>query len=187
MSCTPDFDGELEGYVHNQLKRHFWRVSKTLAYDDVMQEARLVFVECRARYCPIDTPQHFMSLFKTAWYRRFTDLAYTSSRKTDHEVPDFRIYDEGEGVDTFISTAQGETGNAGPVLVALHRAPAEVKAVLSLMLNAPQEMVEAVEAAWKAKGKKRGMGNAHLCRLLGRPEGEDLLGHVRDYFGDGRV
>ena len=46
MPFTPTFDDSYEGYVHNHLKRNFWKVASSMTYDDVLQEARFCTVCC---------------------------------------------------------------------------------------------------------------------------------------------
>ena len=73
---TPEFKGPIEGWVVNQLERHYWRVQATMTRMDVMQEAYIKFHHLKMKYfiayCPmlmqmmsmqqnfVDTPnQHF--------------------------------------------------------------------------------------------------------------------------------
>src|ERR1700760_3791319 len=71
----PEWKGEIEGYVMNTITRHGWRVESTHRREDLKQEAYIVFMRCAAKYPMLDTPQHFMSLFKRAWTNALNDLS----------------------------------------------------------------------------------------------------------------
>lgn len=180
----PVFEGPVEGYVKNFLKKNFWKVSKSMEFEDVMQEARLLHWELVQRYPEVDTPQWMMSLFKTSWYHHFTDLANndTNQRVLVSECQ-FNVIDEdGSAYDSVISQAMGETENAGMLRMAIKQAPSEIKQVINLFLNAPSELLDLMSASWTEKGKKKVMGNQMLCQALGRKPGTDVLGEVRAYF-----
>ena len=64
---TPEFKGPIEGWVVNQLERHYWRVQATMTRMDVMQEAYIKFHHLKMKYeGDVTDPQHFMALFKTS-------------------------------------------------------------------------------------------------------------------------
>lgn len=171
----PEFKGPVEGWVVNYVTANYWRVERTHERADLIQDAYLVFRRVADRYPGVEA-RHFMALFKTSWTRHFTDLANadTATRAETHRA-------EGSA-DTDI----GETGNAGPLLVAIRQAPAEVRAVLSLFLSAPEEILELALAGWKENDtRSRAGASGRINRLLGLPEGEDVLARVEDYFRPG--
>lgn len=169
---SPVFKGPIEGYVVNHLRKNLWKLAGTHDHCDAMQEAYLVFMRVSDRYPQMDTPQHFMALFKTAWERHFIDLSHkaTKSRNiqgwTDlgHDNPPDSI---------------GELENSGYLLTLLRQAPAEVLLVLNLCLNAPQELLELAARAWEAKGSK---GEVLLCRMLGLPEDSAPIQTTKEYL-----
>lgn len=72
----PKWTRELEGYAYNAIRRRWPRLAPWYEWEDVMQEAYLVFLLCANRYGgAVDNPAWFMALYKTAWSRRLTDLA----------------------------------------------------------------------------------------------------------------
>lgn len=176
----PIFKGPIEGYVMNFLRANTWRVDRTMEHDDMMQEARVVFLYLSQKYPTIDTPQHFMALYKTAWFNRFTDLTHKDTRSR-HVVSYSQNEDEG---DDYIGAIAGDLSHDGALLTAIRQAPSEVQSVVSLFLNAPVELLDLASAAWRSRGHNRDHGNAMLCKMLGVKTDTDLVGMVETYFSD---
>lgn len=170
------------GWVVNFLKQHYWKVARTNAYEDVMQEAHVVFLRCCKRFPKskaYNTPQAFMALFKMAWANQFTDLANEDSRQRLC-VSQNRMSREDEEV--YEMEPIGETDNAGLLAIAVHQAPHEVVMVLTLLLNAPQELLELAMTSWKDSGRYGAGGSKHINKLLGLDPAVDCLQLVEDYF-----
>lgn len=176
---TPDFEGPIMGYVVNDLKANHWKIARTVPHSDAMQEAYCVFLKCKRTYADTVTePAHFMALFKTAWYRRFTDMANEDTeRRCECAIPVSAV--TGEEIQQ-----EGESDNDGMLAVMIRQAPREVQMVLSLFLNAPQELLDIALGSWKAQGDRRcrAGGSLQVNRLLGLPEDQDTMQHVVDYF-----
>lgn len=178
----PEFKGPIEGYVVNYITKQHWRLARTHDRDDMMQEAHVVFLRCAAKYPIIDTPQHFMALFKTAWSNHVNDLSVkaTAARALVSE----NLF-EAEDEEVWLRDHAGELDNDGQLAVMLRQAPREVLMVLNLFLNAPQELLELATQAWVTSGRRRVDGNVMVGRLLGLDPEQDPLGKVHDYFGRG--
>lgn len=175
----PCFTGAVEGYVTNFLRKNFWRVSHSMEYEDIKQEAALVFVQVRNAYPDVETPQHFMSLFKTSWFNHFTDLSNKDSALRTI-VPECNC--ETEDNEPVTLEMVGDTDNQGMLHLMITQAPADIKQVLSLFIHAPVELLELATMSWRSNGKYRSEGNAMVSKLLGIPESEDVLGKVHRYF-----
>lgn len=178
----PTWDGPIAGYATNQVANLHWRVARTMDWDEAKQEACLVFCRCRDRYRgKVTEPAHFMALFKTALERRFIDLARIDVRRRS-EVPLPVTRDEDDNESPFEQV--GELDNDGLLAVMVKQAPREVRMVLSLLLDAPSEIVEGALAGWRASGDRRAKhgGSKHVNRLLGLPEDQDTMAQVREYF-----
>lgn len=176
---TPQWKGPIEGYVVNFATRHLWKVQATMERADVLQEAYLVYMRCADKYPAMDTPQHFMSLFKTSWSRRFTDLANADTRRRAmmHPLTSGR---DNDGEEMQIQEPVGDLDNAGVVATLIRQAPAEVKLVLQLLISCSQELLDmALGSSWQADGRD---GSARINRLVGLPEGYDSVREVRAYF-----
>jgi hypothetical protein len=66
----------------------------------------------------------------------------------------------------------------------IKQAPREVRMVLSLLIDAPSEIVEAALAGWRPAGDRRSKsgGSRQVNRLLGLPDDQDTMAQVREYF-----
>lgn len=179
MSYDAQWSGPFEGYVVNYLQKNHWKIARTVPHEDALQEAAVVFLRCRRRY-KVDEGAHFMALFKTAWHRRFLDLANKDTidrQATYYGADDLQRDQPGDDI-------VGEVDNEGYLRALVRQAPREVQMVCSLMLNAPQELLEVALAGWHAGGDLRSTsgGSDVVNRLLGLPEKVDTLQQVRDYF-----
>ena len=176
----PRWKGEVEGYLANFLGKNHWRVARTMEYRDAMQEGFIVFAKVRARYCgpkaeyPLSQGAHFMALFKTAWNRRFIDLANADMK---HRLATHFGHDASERYE-LTGDEVGETENAGVLATMVRQAPSEVRLVLNLFLNAPQELLGMALAHWRPGMRADPVVN----RLLGREPDDELMGRVVDYF-----
>jgi len=180
----PKFEGAIEGYVVNFLRTNFWRVQGSMEFQDCMQEAHYLFLRLADRYGVLDTPQHFMGLFKRAWHNHFTDLSNIDT-KLRAEVSESQLSLEEESGMTYISLVErlvGDTDCAGYIAVMLQQAPADVRTVLSFFVVAPQDLVDLTFSSWRKSRRKKEGGNNMLCQVLGFAPGTDLLGKVADYF-----
>lgn len=175
----PEFAGPIEGWMINYNTKHFWRVARSMEWEDLSQEGYLVFMRCAAKYPVLDTPQHFMSLFKRSWVNHFTDLANRDTALRT-EISDHMELDGDEVVREPI----GETDHCGDLVLMISQAPHEVRMVINLFLNAPAELLETALSSWNGEDRRRkDGGSATICRLLGLPADRDVLAIVRNYFG----
>lgn len=72
---TPRFVGAFEGRAFNAVKKVYPRLAAEWEFEDLLQEAAVVFLACRERYKgTVDNPAWFMALFSRALHNRFIDL-----------------------------------------------------------------------------------------------------------------
>lgn len=181
MPFSPAFKGPVEGYIANFAAKHGWRVSRLYQRDDIMQEAYLIFDRVVKAYPKVETPQHFMALFKRAWFNHFTDLSNEDTRSrvlvqhTEFEV------DDGEAIAVdYVGDLDGD----GYLATMLRQAPREISMVLNLFLNAPQEMLDIALGSW-AGGRDRRCtagGSKRICQMLGLDTSKDVMRAVEEYF-----
>lgn len=174
---TPQFKGPIEGYVVNFINRNLWRVASSMEFEDLMQEAHVVYLKLCQRYKNVDAP-HFMALFKTSWNRRFTDLSHIDT----HCRAQIGDSDLAPNETRFLDSLPGDLCHDGMLLTAIRQAPSEVQSVLYLFMNAPTEILDLASKAWRSNGHNRDLGNNMLCRMLGAPKGTDIVGAVQTYF-----
>lgn len=173
------FEGPFKGFAVNLCQRSFWRVSQIMEMEDLLQEAYIVFHKCSLRYDYVEDAPQFMALYKRALTNHITDLSLKNSRARDEHGSALQNED-GELVQR---EHIGELDNDGPLRVMIRQAPHEIKMVLTLMLNAPAEITEALLASWSGTDRrKRGNGSERINRALGLPPEQDTMGMVRDYF-----
>jgi hypothetical protein len=179
---NPVWAGPVEGYTVNFLKKNFWRVQAHMEYQDAVQEAQLLFVHLKRKYGCLDTPQHFMAIYKVSLLNEFNEIAARDG-KYRKEVSDSQIHatEDFNYVETMMGVT-GDTDNEGMLHIMIQQAPEEVKQVLRLFVETPIEVLEQFARVWKKKGRNMEFGNHHLCHLLKIKEGTDLVGKVRAYF-----
>lgn len=170
----PEYEGPVKGWAIKYALANFWRVEATLTMDDMNQEAYLTFQRC-VKKCPVaKTPSQFMALFKTAWTNQVNDLATSDTR--------YRAQASDRNAEPM-----GSTENDGYLAILIKEAPAEVKAVLNLFLNAPTEILEMALGKWLLTDRRKIPGRSkRICRMLGLDEGLDVLQMVEDHFLDRR-
>ena len=181
MPYSPTFKGAIEGYVANFAAKHGWRVSRLHQRDDIMQEAYLIFDRCVKAYPDVETPQHFMALFKRAWFNHFTDMANDDTRsRVMVQHTDFEADDGGLVAAEYV----GELDGDGYLATMLRQAPREISMVLNLFLNAPQEMLDVALGAWSGSRDKRckAGGSKRICQMLGLDPNRDVMKAVEEYF-----
>ena len=161
----PKFSGPVEGWVVNFVSKNYWRVSRTMPRDDLMQEAYVVFLKVKRAYPDLDSPSHFMALFKTSWTREFTDFANADTKERG-TYSENNVSHDGE---VMVIDRVGDLENEGVLATSLRQAPKEVLMVLNLFLSAPQEILELALHSWKAENK----GNRYGCLLYTSPSPRD--------------
>ncbi len=169
----------VEPYVHNFLKKNYWKVETLMPYEDAMSEAKLQFVRTLSRLekrgCEIKNEKHLMSLFKTSWSNHFITL----SNKATHERFVTTLADS-DNQDMMIEQVIGDLGNMGELDILLHEAPSEIKQVLSMLINSPIETLEVIRDNFFTNKTK---SNNLLCALLGKnPNTVNLVQKTLDYL-----
>ena len=180
MSFKPEFKGPIEGWTVNYVKRNIWKVERSMEWQDLMQEAYIVFLRVAAKYPEVETPQHFMALYKLAFTRAFIDFAYLDT-KLRNEVSASGIVSQDDTQGGY--EVMGDLNNDGNLATLLRQAPREVLMVLNLFLNAPTELVELALSSWQGQDKRcKTGGSAKICRMLGLPPELDVMEMVRSHF-----
>lgn len=181
-SFKPTFEGPIEGYVVNGMRTNYFRVEASMTRQDYMQEAHLVFLECRRYYeGKVKEPQHFMALFKRAWSNRLADLSNADTAMRELFLPDHGRSGEAEEERPY--EAMGELDNDGHLATLLRQAPREVGMVMNLFFSAPQELLEVALAPWRGQDRRcKGGGSERICKLLGLPKEMDVMQQVEEYL-----
>jgi hypothetical protein len=179
----PQWFGAIEGYTVNFLHKNHWKVARQCEWTDAMQEAYCVFLHVKRKYPQVNEAKHFMALYKVSLSNRFINLALEDTAMKVEVSAEERNEDD---TDWLASSREqiGETDNEGALSIAIKQAPREIQMVLSLLLNAPAEILETAMAGWKSKGKRSAGGSKQIAALLGLPADRDVLQEVHDYFNN---
>jgi hypothetical protein len=180
----PKWDGPIAGYATSYMKRHYWRLQHSMDWEDVMQECRCLFYKLDRTYGDeVDTGAWFMGLYKTSLTRLVNDLSkedtYLRHCIRETELSD----DDSEWMSSRISTEDNE----GTLNCLITDAPDEVRAVISLFLQAPPQVYEQASLAWQMTGRKKEHGNAFLCSMLGFDERVNVVRMIRQHFIGGNA
>lgn len=177
LSWRPSWKGVLENYSKKTCSHHLWRVEHLgFEFEDLLQEAWIVYRTCREKYHYVTEPQHFMSLFMTSLSNRITDLSNKSAAEAD----------------TFSEIELSETDHWGQIeqeaelrlrMSRLQDASEEVRKVINLIFRAPEALLKSIGFG---QGVKRGdptLTNRQLCSLLGYDSNQiDLVRLTKDYI-----
>ncbi len=177
----PQFKGPIEGWTVNYCRKNAWKTQGSQQWEDLMQQAYLVFLRCVNQYPDVHEAKHFMSLYQRAWTNEMTDMA-NKDTALRREVPYPTTIIDGDTVEVELV---GEHRHDGELATLLRQAPEEVLMVLNLFLNAPSEILDVVLAGWNGRDKRcRAGGSRRLCQLLGLPHDLDVLTMVEDHFSE---
>jgi len=181
-SFVPKFKGPIEGFVVNYLRKNMWRVSRYLEHEDLMQEARVLFLKLKERYSEVDgmNDRWFMSLFTRSFSNVITNISLKDS-KASVEISYGTTSDESDEVLTHLENLVGDVENGGWYSIILQEAPEEVKMVLSVLMNCPAEVLDSVQKSLGVRGGS--INNRVLCGLVGLdPKKWDLKQKVLNYL-----
>jgi hypothetical protein len=164
--------GVAEGYATNQVHAQLWRMHGRETFEDMMQEAFLVYARVHARYATkTNDPKWLMALFREALQNRLTDLARRNGLRARCELVT-------DAVD--ISTERSDPIDAIDELIeAVDNAPQELRSVLLVLLKAPDEIVEEVQKCARRSARR---ASRFMCLLTGQSEDTDLWDRAREYL-----
>lgn len=135
---SPKWDGPIEGYTKNFLKKNFWRVQRLMEYSDALSECYCTFLHLQKRYFgTVDNAAWFMSLYQVSLMRRFATLSLADSKHRARFV-----YIEEQDADGVPHPT--DSGTLGEFISDLEKAPEEALALLRLLLDAPVNFVRAI-------------------------------------------
>lgn len=119
-------------WAKNFCYRNQWRARHILGdYDDCYAQCCLWYYECWKFYQgKVQTASHFMVMYKLWVVGQFNDLSTKDTKK--REVVQYRT--------------EPTTTSEGDLTVKLGEASSELKEVLNIMFNAPQEILETLRA-----------------------------------------
>lgn len=176
-------DDGARGWLVKAASKHYWRVSRWIDFDDLIQEGHWVWASMLQRYPTATDAPHRMALFKRMFLSRITDLANKRTRSPDEICISDMFSGEGD-----VSPVRAD------VFLESIAAPADLRLALPSLLNAPQYVQDALALFTTAQGlrrlrsrprrvvgvRRRESLNETLCRLTGcDPQQVDIVGALR--------
>lgn len=96
IKFTPRWQGAIEGHAVNTVKSFFSKLCADHEFDDLMQEAYIVFMRCGLRYKnTVDmNPAWFMALFRNSLRNKLINMCALCKLTVDIDALDHDITDE---------------------------------------------------------------------------------------------
>jgi hypothetical protein len=148
--------GPLRQWAAKFIKKNQWRCDRIYEFDDLMQEAYLIFLRISEKYPHVVEPRHFMGLYKIALANWFHDQAAYMKRKNTQHV------DLNADALELCLGQTGELRHAGLLSILLDEAPQELRLALALLAEHP----ETLRSTANHKGHRENL-NMKLRRILG--------------------
>lgn len=172
LSWRATWTPEIEKWTAHQVRKNLWRFESTDDFDDVMQEARLLFHVLERKYPIVNEAGHFFALFKTSLCRMFID----KTRRKQKSAIDQQVCVD----DATMEVIMPGTPNYGYFNLLVEEMPQELKLILReltsgrvrLKLDRPNQNLRPREN--------------HNMRLRRRFQlaTKDPVGDLRGYFAD---
>lgn len=119
----PTWTVKIERWTHAQIKKNIWRFDTINDFDDVMQEARILFWKLGKLYPITNEPAHFFTLYRTSLLRSFTDKSRIKQKSVDCKSSVLEDVVEELGIESNLQ-------NYGYLSLLLAELPSELKTVL---------------------------------------------------------
>jgi hypothetical protein len=126
LTWQPTWTDQIEKWTALKIRQNIWRFEHTEGFDDVMQDAKLLFLSLAKVYSIVNKDSHFFSLYKTSLLRRFID----KSRIKTRSPVDYTVCSE--DIELQI---EGHLPNYGWANVLLDEMPSELKIVLGALTS----------------------------------------------------
>jgi DNA-directed RNA polymerase specialized sigma24 family protein len=171
LAFAPTWEGAIQQWACKCIRNNRWRCDRIHEFEDLLQDAHMLFEKLAAKYPRINAPQKFMAIFKAAMNNAFHDHARYQRRKRDYEMSE-------EGIE-FSRRILGEVSNNGYLNALIAEGSDNVQHALAAF-DDPITL-----AAMRLPRRKQGKLRAHenlnrkLCRVTGAPEGCDLVRGIK--------
>ena len=161
LAWSPVWDDVPKKWAIKFIRHNQWRCDRIYGFDDLLQEAYLVFLKITEKYPRVNNPQNFMGLYKMALANWFHDrAAYMKRKNTIHA--DLSV----DPTELLTSVCEWHTDG---IRLLLDEAPHELKLALALIVDHP----EAIRSLPDRKKPRENL-NMKLRRILGLSETFDL-------------
>lgn len=180
----PYLDEGIRGYIINECRKQFWKVASWYEFEDLVQDAYLVYTKCLRRFrtktdgreLPLEELRSvMMGYFQRAFFNHMTDLQqHPRSRLKEMAFGDFSLEQE----EALVSTMESDCDLSDADMVSLlARAPAEIADMLKKLLvdGVAELMPNAIKTRLPiSPGRRktwavRETTSEHIDRCLGKP------------------
>lgn len=156
----PSWENEIRGWTINYIAKNKWRYEAINDFEDLLQDAYLVFLKVAETYPRVVEAPHFMSLYKTSLTNAFTDKAREYGRKV-------ALIDEAVDTATCVETVSVEPDVvSGPLLALLNNGPEELRLFMDF-LGDDANLERLREPQREVKGQPRMTFDQRISKLLG--------------------
>lgn len=163
LSWSPKWEGHIRGWATNFIRKNQWRCDRLHDFDDLLQDAYLVFLKIQERYPRVVHPPHFMALYKRALSNQFHDMSRLRRKLRTAFVDtcaETALEHHTEAPDTYLEAIIAE-------------APEAAKLAIKLIMDRPDLLRQETTSL-------RENLNMKLRRILGVGEEFDFAGSIRN-------
>lgn len=166
LRWSPQWEGSIKSWASKFIIENQWHCDRIHEFDDLLQDAHLIYLKIAERYPRVVEPKHFMALFQVALRNKIHDHSRYMRRK--------RLLHEETSVDAaeIIASQVGETTNHGYLRALIAEAPEELRLALILLETQPETLRTQVP------GLRENL-NMRLRRILGVEGKFDFAGLLR--------
>lgn len=130
-----EFQGMVENWTRKELRKNLWRIeSGVVGIEDLMQDSFLLFEKIKRKYKYVDENRWLFALYKTAFFNELVDLSKANSKRLEFEVELKEQETEFYGDVSWQRLRVRERFLSG--------LPSEVKKVMFIFLNCPDEVFQ---------------------------------------------
>jgi|SRR5882724_1907478 len=125
LTWHPVWSKQIEIWTSKQIQKNLWRFDRIEEFNDIMQDAKVLFYTLEKKYPIVKDMRHFFTLYKTSLNRMFID----KQRLKEKSVIDQNVF-----LDEVIDALHLEgTPNYGHLALLLDELPDELKTVLQAL------------------------------------------------------
>jgi hypothetical protein len=175
----PQWDERFRNWTAKFIAKNKWRCEDE--FEDLLQDAYLVFRHVLASYPLVSEHKHIMALYKTAMINDYNDRAKRRRKKIDAEISMETLV----GEDQRLIDCLGENNNEGYLRLLLNELPPEVKLALEAFHDSEklaklrEPKIQSRLARLAGLMQKNESLNEMLCRIIRLPKTIDLVGMIR--------
>ena len=177
LGWTPVWEGDIQNYAKSYISKNAWKVDEVNSFDDLLQDAYLVFHKVKTAYPRVVEAPHFMALFKTALANSMIDKARYRQRKL--EIMATQDADISEAMNGQLPLAEvvGEYSNDGHIRIVLEELPEEIKLILSVFSD--EEKLKLLRQKTRRSPVRETLV-MKLCRVAGVPWRKEIATELRE-------